>query len=116
MSIGASTLNTANINTIIGNWAVQLQDMFANIVVFKATLDKIGLAGLEAAPYNFSAGDAQALINAYNDLNTLANVYYGLEYIVSGATVNTGVPTANSAGHFGYNFSITIGLAAGIGF
>lgn len=116
MSIGAQTLNTANINAIIGNWAVQLQQMFLQVVQFKATLDAIGLGGLEAAPYSMSATDAQNLINAYNDLATLASVYNGLTYIAFGATVNSGVPTANSASHFGYNFSLTIGKASGIGF
>ena len=57
-----------------------------------------------------------ALINAYNDLNTLGKVYYGNDYVASGATVNSGTPTANDATHFGFNFSITVGKAAGIGF
>ena len=116
MSIGAQTLNTANINAIICNWAVQLQDMFLQVAQFKATLDAIGSTALQAAPYNFSSTDATNLINAYNDLNTLASVYNGLTYITFGATANSCTPTANSAGHFGYNFSITIGKAAGIGF
>jgi hypothetical protein len=116
MSIGASSLNIGNINNIIGNWATNLHVMFSQITLYKATLDAIGLAGLQAAPYNMSAGDAQALINAYNDLNTLSKVYYGNDYIVAGATVNSGVPTANDASHFGYNFDISIGKAAGIGF
>lgn len=120
MSIGAQTLNTSNINAIIGNWAVQLQDMFLQVPQFKSTLDAYGSSGLQiptsSGGFGFSSGDAISLINAYNDLNALAQVYQGNDYIAAGASVNQGVPTVNTSGKFGYNFSLTIGKAAGIGF
>jgi hypothetical protein len=116
MSIGALTLNTANINAIAGAWSTSLKQIFSQAITYKASLDNIGLAGLQLAPYNMTATDAQALINMYNDLNTLGKVYYGTNYVAPGATVNSGVPTANDGTHFGYNFDISIGKAAGIGF
>jgi hypothetical protein len=117
MAIGASTLNIANINAIIGQWAVQLADMSIQVPIMYTQLFNIGLAGLQAAPYNLSSTDAQNLLNLIADMQTLVTgVYNGSYYITSGTTVNSGVPTANSAGHFGYNFSINISKGAGIGF
>lgn len=76
----------------------------------------IGLAGLQAAPYSLSTADAQSVMNAVTDMFHFFQVYQGLMYVASGATLNSGVPTANDASHFGYPFDINIAKVGGIGF
>jgi hypothetical protein len=117
VTIGAQDFNLNNVNNTVGNWAKQLKTMFAQAPILQGELNALGLAGLEAAPWSLSATDAQNLLNCVNDIVNLASVYAGNSYVAFGATVNTGVVTANSASHFGYNFDLTIGSkAAGIGF
>lgn len=76
----------------------------------------IGLAGLQAAPYSYSAADAQLVMNAITDMRNLFQVFQGLMYVASGATAGSGVPTANDGTHFGYPFVNNISKTGGPGY
>jgi hypothetical protein len=76
----------------------------------------IGVAGLQTVPYSLTAGDATALFNAAQDILNFEKVWLGTVYVTPGATVNTGVPTANDSTHFGYPFSLNPSKVAGLGY
>ncbi len=76
----------------------------------------LGTTALQAAPYSFSAGDATAIFNfAQDQLHDVA-VYNGTWFVASGATLNSGVPTANGASAFGYPFATSAGVVGGLGY
>lgn len=85
-------------------------------ILYSDVVVGIGLAGLEAAPYSLSAGDAQAVMNAITDMQHFFLVYSGLYYVAAGATSGSGVPTANDVSHFGYNFGANITTTGGLGY
>jgi hypothetical protein len=95
----------------------QLENLLSfRIAHYAAIVLNLGTSGLQAAPYSMSAGDATDLFNAANDLDKFRKVWTGLMYVASGATLNTGVPTANDATHFGYPFNSNPGKCAGLGY
>jgi hypothetical protein len=67
----------SDINTPLGGLACELRDACQHILKAWEYVQKVGLAGLQAAPYNLSATDAQTLWDAYNHLQTVAAIYYG---------------------------------------
>lgn len=74
MSIG---YEGSDVNAPLGANAVALRDVCENILKYWSYVAKLGVTGLEAAPYNMSASDAQALYNAGNYMQTVAQVYFG---------------------------------------
>lgn len=86
------------------------------VLTWAADVNAIGLSALQAAPYNLSLSDAQALINAANDLDNFRKVWTGAMYVAAGATLNTGVPTNNDGTHFGYPFNLNPSKVAGLGY
>ena len=67
----------SDVNGPLGVLAVELRDACANILREWSYIETLGVAGLQAAPYNMASGDAQAMFNAYNYLQTVAGIYYG---------------------------------------
>lgn len=113
-------VNQISLNFINGELAAiysQLNSLMTRVNLFKANVgDAIGLAGLQGTPYNFSPTDAQAIMNSLTDMWHFFQVYQGLWFVTSGATAGAGVPTANDATHFGYNFSSNITKTGGPGY
>lgn len=68
-------LNT--VNTLLGDAAVTARDSAQRIERIWSYLAKVGVAGLQAAPYNLPEADAQALFDKANQMHTLAAIYYG---------------------------------------
>ena len=77
MPIGYTPDLTA-INTMIGDAAVGQRDAAARTQRLWSYIQKVGVAGLQADPYNMTEADAQAWYNMANLLWTPAAVYYGL--------------------------------------
>ena len=66
-----------DVNAPLGILAVQLRDACRQILQEWSYVNRLGVAGLEAAPYSMDSVSAQALFDAYNYLQTVANIYYG---------------------------------------
>lgn len=114
MSINPVTL--AMLSDKIRSIGIALNTLFVdNVVPYTNFVINVGVNGLQVAPYNLSSADANLLFNSCQDLANLYKVYQGLMYVASGATVNTGVPTANGAGAFGYPFNINVNQCLGLG-
>lgn len=79
-------------------------------------VDGIGLANLQATPYNLALADAQAVMNSITDMWHFFQVYQGLWYVNPGGSLNAGVPAANDATHFGYPFNLNVSKTAGLGY
>jgi hypothetical protein len=62
-----------------GSLSVSLRNIFDAIDQFKLFLDSTPDAELEAAPYNYTAGDVATLKSAYNDLAKLGRIYRGAD-------------------------------------
>ena len=115
MAVNQVSLNF--INGELSSLYSQLNSLLTRVNLFKANVgDAIGLSGLQAAPYSFSAADAQAIMNSITDMWHLFQVYQGLWFVASGATAGSGVPTANDATHFGYNFGSNVAKTGGPGY
>jgi hypothetical protein len=110
-------ITLAQLTSEILSIGVQLGNIL-NVQVFNFAADvvAIGTAGLQAAPYSLASADATLLFNACQDLDHFRQVYAGLMYVAAGATVNSGVPTANDGTHFGYNFGINVNQCDGLRF
>lgn len=67
----------SDVNAPLGTLAAQLRATADAIRREFSYVAKLGVAGLEAAPYSMAPADAQALFDAYNYLNTIASIYYG---------------------------------------
>jgi hypothetical protein len=126
MAVGRP-IDKQTIDYQIAAFGVQLNNLFTQIKQFTLTLDAIGdstftTAGIPKTPTDptvlatYTSGELTQLRTAYRDLNKLALVYTGAWYVASGATVNSGVPTANDATHFGYPFSMAVGALDGLGY
>lgn len=113
MSVGR-VIDKATIDGQIASFGTQFNAIFNQVQLFAAALDATVDATLTALGY--SAGDISQLRSAYRDLNKLRQVYSGAMYVASGATLNSGVPTANDATHFGYPFSLFVSQVDGIGY
>lgn len=113
MSVG-QVIDKATIDSQIGSFGRQLNSLFFQIQTFAASLDALADAALTVLGY--SAGDIALLRSAYRDLNKFRQVYSGAYYVTAGGSLNTGVPTANDATHFGYPFSIFVNQVNGIGY
>ena len=114
--MSVNPVNLSMLSDKIRSIGIALNTLFAdNIVPYTNFVIALGSSGLQAAPYNMSSGDATLLFNSCQDLANLYKVYQGLMYVASGATVNTGVPTANGAGAFGYPFNINVNQCLGLG-
>jgi hypothetical protein len=70
----------SDVNAPLGMLAVQLRDACHDILKSWSYINKIGVAGLQAAPYNLDASTAQATYDAYNHMQTIAAIYYGSVY------------------------------------
>ena len=114
MAINQVTL--AQLQSEIQALGTQLNSMFYRVQLYAALVIGIGITALQAAPYSMSSADATALFNAAQDLDHFRQVYTGAYYVASGATLNTGVPTANGAGAFGYPFNSGVSKLDGLGY
>lgn len=93
------------------------QNQLLNRISSWATLvTNLGIAGLQAAPYSMTSGDATDLFNAANDWLKFRKTALGLGYVTFGATAGTGTPTDNDGTHFGYNFFVNPSKVAGLGY
>lgn len=110
ITLGQITSELLSINAQLNALMTRCGLLFSDVVT------GIGLAGLEAAPYSLSAGDAQNVMNAITDMQHFFLVYQGLWFVASGSTLNSGVPTANDGTHFGYPFQINITKTGGLGY
>ncbi len=114
MAINQVTLTQVQ-NEILAMGA-QLNSFFNRVQLYAVFIQGLGVAGLEAAPYSMSSADATLVFNAAQDLDNFRKVYAGLEFVASGATLNSGTPTPNDGTHFGYPFSLNVGKCAGLGY
>jgi hypothetical protein len=114
MAINQPTL--AQVQQEILSLGTQMNALFTRIQMYNTFIAALGTAGLQAAPYSLSSGDATTLFSAAADLDNFRKVYSGLMYVTSGATVNTGTPTNNDGTHFGYPFGINVGKIDGFGY
>lgn len=120
MSVGI-TVTRQNTDAEIAALGIQLNALFNRVREFNAYVLALGSAGLQALPSSvgtvavYTSGEATTLLNAAADLDRLRLVYAGLMYVTFGATVNTGTPIANDGSHFGYPFSISVGVVSGFG-
>lgn len=71
--------NRVDIDQRAGTLAVTLRNAFDEVDRFKAFLDTIPDADLEAAPFNYSAADVAQLKSAFADLTLLGRIYRGEE-------------------------------------
>jgi hypothetical protein len=115
MSVGKA-IAKADIDAQIASFGVQFNYLLNQVKLFTAALDAITDAALQAAPYSYTSGELATLRSAYRDLDKFRQVYSGVMYVASGTTQGTGVPTANDATHFGYNFGLFPGQVSGFGF
>ncbi len=113
MSVGR-TLSKDTVDAQVAAFGVQLNNLFFQIQTFAATLDATVDASLTALGY--SSADIALLRSAYRDLNKFRQVYAGTMFVAAGATLNTGVPTANDGTHFGYQFSLFANQVDGVGY
>lgn len=115
MSVGIA-ITKAMLDSEIASMGVQFNSLFDRVRRFNAAVTAIGSTALQAAPYAYSSAEATTLLAAAGDLDKLRQVYTGAMYVAAGATVNTGVPTANDGTHFGYPFSINVDKTDGFGY
>lgn len=109
--MAVNQVTQAQVESDLRNALASLNQSVQNWTLLYNLITAIGTAGLQAAPYSYSSGDATNIFNAATDLYRLGQVAQGLYYVASGATLNSGAPTANDASHFGYPF---VGPAANI--
>jgi hypothetical protein len=107
-------IDKATVDAQVASLAKQLTAIFGNVQVFTTHMDAVVDATLTAMGY--SAGEISLLRSAYRDMDKLRQVWQGLMFVTSGATANNGVPTANGAGAFGYDFRAFTKQVDGIGY
>jgi hypothetical protein len=114
--MAVNQITSSDINAYLSSTYQQFNSLFLLFQPQRANaIIQIGVTALQAAPYSYSSADATNIFNACQDLNNLSLVVQGLAYVTSGATLNSGVPTANSAGKFGYPFLINVAKVGGFG-
>ena len=124
MSVGRP-LDKQTIDQTVAQFGITLNYLANQVKQFTTTMDAVadntlttaGIAKSQTDPtlVTYTSGELTQLRNAYRDLNKWFLVYTGNWYVASGATVNTGVPTANDATHWGYPFSLAVGAIDGLG-
>jgi hypothetical protein len=81
------------INSTAGRVAVNMRQVMEAAKDLETQVNKLGTAGLEAAPISMSPADAAALITLVNYLSTVAGCYYGT--VQQGGSGGTGAITFN---------------------
>ena len=98
-------LTTSDINNAIGSVTRNLNVQFDQIGQLYTYFQAVGAAGLEAAPFNFSTGDAAVIMSAIADLQHLNQIY-------TGALSQNAIQGNNNA----YDFRTFVKQLFGIGF
>lgn len=76
MAVGLSTnVSVSQLNADLGNVAVELRDSCKRAIEFFQGVNSIGIAGLEQL--GMTVQDANDLFSAANELQTVAQVYFG---------------------------------------
>lgn len=70
-----------SVDSTSGNLSRGVELWSAQVLEFKAWLDAMPDADLEAPPFGYSSDDVALLKSAFNDLSQLANAYKGLAEI-----------------------------------
>lgn len=117
MAVGQGLPTLSQINGNLANIILNLNALETQIQQYFATMEAIPDGTLQAAPYGMSSADTALLRSAYRDLYKLLHqVRTGLMFVASGATAGSGVPTANDATHFGYDFTQFTRQCQGMGY
>lgn len=69
----------SDVNTPLGALAARLRGLADAIEQEFSYVAKLGVAGLQAAPYNLDQPTAQAVFDGYGHLHTVARIYFGLQ-------------------------------------
>ena len=69
----------SDVNGPLGALAARLRGLADAIELEFSYIAKLGVAGLQAPPYNLDQPTAQAIFDGYGHLHTVARVYFGLQ-------------------------------------
>jgi hypothetical protein len=67
----------SDVNGPLGQLAARWRGLADATLQEFSYISKLGVAGLQAAPYNLSQADAEATFDAFNYMQTLAKMYFG---------------------------------------
>lgn len=88
-------LTQADLDNMVGGLCRTVNTLFGQILEVQAKLNALSQSGMTALPQGgryaaMTTGDANDLMNAMNELGSLAGVYQGTKLVASGGAVSDG--------------------------
>jgi rhamnogalacturonyl hydrolase YesR len=77
MAIGNGIVTKGQLDNQVAQLAMGMRSNAELVLRLWSYANGLGLAGLQAAPLNYSAADAQAYLDAVNHMATVAQVFQG---------------------------------------